>query len=111
MISTKAIEIRELNKIKAIRKNAMKSAKKVADFLKERYEVKRVVLFGSLPSKPYLHERTDIDLLVEGLDRAELLRAGFDAEELAVPFEVDIIPMEIAAKKLIEIALEEGIEL
>ncbi len=111
MIYSNTIEVREKKKISKLRSSAMDSAKRVADYLKENYGVSRVVLFGSLVRKRYLHERTDIDLLVEGLKKEALLRSGFEASNIAKPFNVDLIPSSIADPSIIIIVNEEGIVL
>ncbi len=111
MIYTEIIIRKQREKIETIRAAAIDRAHKVASLLKEKYSAKRVILFGSLVRKTYLHERSDIDLLVEGLIIEDILHAGYDASIVARPFDVDIIPMEIADKKIVEIADKEGMEL
>lgn len=111
MISREAIEKREAEKIESIRSEAMDKARKVAILLKERYGAKSVILFGSIVKSDYLHERSDIDLLVEGIKSEDFLRAGADAWRVTDPFDVDIIPAEIAHKNILKKALKEGIEL
>jgi len=111
MILKEEIEKRQAKQIESLRSYAMKKAKEAAILLKEKYGAKRVILFGSLCRKGYLHERSDLDLLVEGVKTADILRAGFEAWMVAEPFDVDIIPIEIAEEKIIKIAFEEGIEL
>jgi hypothetical protein len=111
MIYIETLKKRERETREAIKTNAMEKARKVALMLKKKYGVKRVILFGSLARDKYLHKRTDIDLLVEGLKTEDLLRAGIDAWEITHPFDVDIIPMEKAEKGMIDIALKEGINL
>ncbi len=111
MIYTEALNKRNSEKIERIRSRAMDSAKKVAVLLKEKYGAKRVILFGSITRKAYLHEGSDIDLLVEGIKKDELLHAGFDACVVAAPFDVDIIPLETAHKEIVDAAKEKGMEL
>ncbi|MBI5409213.1 MAG: nucleotidyltransferase domain-containing protein [Nitrospirae bacterium] len=111
MIYTEAIKTKKTEKIEALRSEAISKARKVAGLLKERYKAKKVILFGSLIRKSYLHERSDIDLLVEGIKKKEFLKAGFDACVAATPFDVDIIPMEIADKNIVKAANKEGLEL
>ena len=111
MIFKEVLEKREAEEIESIRSDAMERAKKVAAFLKEKYGAKRVILFGSIVKSSYLHERSDIDLLVEGIKSEDFLRAGADAWKISGPFDVDIIPAEIAHKNILKKALKEGIEL
>jgi hypothetical protein len=94
-----------------IRAHAKEKAKEAARVLKEKYGAKRVILFGSICYKKYLHKKSDIDLLVEGIKKEDFLRAGFAAWKAARPFDVDIIPVESAEKAIIEIAEKKGIEL
>ena len=111
MIDREIVEKREAKKIRLIRNEATKKAKKVAAILKKKYKAKKVILFGSLISNGYLHEKTDIDILVEGMHPKDILQAGFEASTIAAPFDVDIIPAEKADKCLLKIALNEGIEI
>jgi predicted nucleotidyltransferase len=111
MIYVKTIEKRSEEKIRSLRDRAIERARDVAELLKTRYGVKRVILFGSIPRSHYLHERTDIDLLVEGLSSEDFLRAGAEAWTVSGSFDVDIIPMERAEKAIVKAALRDGIEL
>jgi predicted nucleotidyltransferase len=111
MILKEAIEKRQAEEIKSIRSNAMNRARKVAAMLKERYGAKRVILFGSIVKSDYLHERSDIDLLVYGIKSEDFLKAGADACKISGRFDVDIVPAEKADEYLLHRALEEGTEL
>lgn len=111
MILKEEIERRKAEEIESIRRDAMDKAKKIAIFLKEKYGAKRVILFGSIVKSSYLHKRTDIDLLVEGIKSNDFLRAGADAWTISSPFDVDIVPVERADQYLLSRALEEGVEL
>lgn len=110
-ILREAIEKRQAEEIAFIRSDAMDKARNVATLLKEKYGAKRVILFGSIVKSDYLHERSDIDLLVEGIKSEDFLRAGADAWRVTDPFDVDIIPAGIAHKNILKKALKEGIEL
>lgn len=111
MIFREAIEKRQRAEIEAIRSDAMEKARRVAAMLKEKYGAKRIILFGSIIKSDYLHEKSDIDLLVYGIKSEDLLRAGADAWKISGRFDVDIIPAEIAYKNILKRALEEGIKL
>jgi predicted nucleotidyltransferase len=111
MIFTYAIEKRQTEEAKTIRASAKERAIMAANLLKTKYGAKRVLLFGSICRNAYVHKRSDIDLLVEGLDSDDLLHAGFDAWMITRPFDVDIIPIERADKAIVENALREGVEL
>ena len=79
MIHREVVEKREAKKVRFIRNEATKKAKKVAALLKKKYKATRVILFGSLISNNYLHDKTDIDILVEGMKTKDILQAGFEA--------------------------------
>jgi predicted nucleotidyltransferase len=111
MILKEAIEKRQAEEIKSIRSNAINMARKVAAMLKEKYDAKKVILFGSIVKSDYLHEKSDIDLLVYGIKSEDFLRAGADTWKISGCFDVDIVPAEIAHKNILKRALEEGIEL
>ena len=111
MILKEAIEKRQARETESIRRDAKDKAKKIAPMLKEKYGAKRVILFGSIVKGSYLHKRTDIDLLVEGIKSNDFLRAGADAWTISSPFDVDIVPVERADQYLLSRALEEGVEL
>ena len=111
MILKEEIEKRQAREIECIRSKAIEKAKKVAILLREKYGAKRVILFGSIVKSSYLHKRTDIDLLVEGIKSNDFLRAGADAWTISSPFDVDIVPVERADQYLLSRALEEGVEL
>lgn len=111
MIFREAIEKRQAEEIEFIRSDAMEKARKVAAMLKEKYGAKKVILFGSIVKSDYLHERSDIDLLVYGIKMEDLLKAGAAAWTISGRFDVDIVPAEKADEYLLHRALEEGIEL
>ncbi len=94
-----------------IRSAGLVRAKKVAVMLRKKYGAKKVLLFGSLVRDGYLDERSDIDILVDGVNANDMLRAGFDAWMVAEPFDVDLIPEKKARKSLLKVARKEGIEL
>ena len=83
-------------------------ARKIAQMLKEKYKVKRVFLIGSLV-KGYVHERSDIDIVVEGLPPELYIKALVDASDMVGwNIEVNLIPLEDAFESLKEKTLREG---
>jgi predicted nucleotidyltransferase len=83
-------------------------SKKIAQMLKEKYKVKRIFLIGSLV-KGYVHERSDIDLVVEGLSPKAYIKALVDASDIVQwKVEVNLIPFEDAFETLKEKTLREG---
>ncbi|HDN98013.1 MAG TPA: hypothetical protein ENG68_02545 [bacterium] len=76
--------------------------------LKEKYKVKRVFLIGSLV-KGYVHEKSDIDIVVEGLPPELYIKALVDASDIVGwNIEVNLIPFEDAFESLKEKTLREG---
>ena len=83
-------------------------AKEIAQMLKEKYKVKRVFLIGSLV-KGYVHERSDIDIVVEDLPPELYIKALVDASDMVGwNIEVNLIPLEDAFESLKEKTLREG---
>jgi len=86
-------------------------AKEIAEILKNTYQVKRVFLIGSLV-KGYLHDRSDIDLVVEGLTPELYIKALTQIYDNLPPgIEVNLIPFEDAFKTLKEKTLKDGMVL
>ncbi len=91
---------------------ALEKARAVAKTLKEKYNVKETILFGSLLWRPdFLWRGTDIDLLVKGLKSKEYFEALADISSISLPFHVDLIPFEKAWPFIKERALKEGLRL
>ena len=94
------------------RELAIAKAKAVAEILKEKFNAKEVILFGSLIWRPdFLWKGTDIDLLVKGLRSKKYFEALADISEISYPFHVDLIPIEKAWPLIKERALREGLRL
>ena len=84
-------------------------AQKAAEILKNDYQVKRVFLIGSLV-KGYVHDRSDIDIVVEGLAPRLYIKALTDIYDILPPdVELNLIPFEDAFESLREKTLEEGV--
>jgi len=85
-------------------------AHKCARLLVEQYGARRVYLFGSLVSSRQLHERSDIDLAVEGLGPGRVYwRALSQLWRLLPPgVELDLVPLEDAYPELAEYIRQEG---
>jgi predicted nucleotidyltransferase len=63
--------------------------------LKSRYGARRVIPFGSVLEEGAWHERSDLDLAVEGLSSEALWQAEKDLEAMVPPWlEVDLIALE-----------------
>jgi len=76
--------------------------------LKDKYKVKRVFLIGSLV-KGVVHERSDIDLVVEGLSPDLYIKALTELWDLLpIGIELNLVPFEDAFGSLRKKTLKEG---
>lgn len=91
------------------REELKKIALEIAKFLKNRYRVKRLFLIGSLV-RGYVHDRSDIDIVVEGLEPELYIKALTQVYDLLPPgVELNLIPFEDAFESLKERTLKEGV--
>jgi predicted nucleotidyltransferase len=73
--------------------HARRIARVLASSLINEHGARRVLLHGSLASG-HFHERSDIDLAVEGLSAVALMDAGVALDEAASPFNLDLVSLE-----------------
>lgn len=91
---------------------AEKIARRCAHLLHERYGVSKVYQFGSLKDAEEFHERSDIDLAVEGLAPSLYFRALAELwRQLPPGMELDLVPLEDADPELQERLMREGVVL
>ena len=102
-------EYKPTEKIEIRRRYLISLAKKCAKLLKEKYKVKRVFLIGSL-AYGTVYEKSDIDLVVEGLTPELYIDALVDLNDvLERKIEINLIPFEDAFESLKEKTLKEGV--
>ncbi|GAI66516.1 unnamed protein product [marine sediment metagenome] len=90
------------------REELRKTAERCVWVLKDKYKVKKVFLIGSLVTG-FIHERSDIDLVVEGLSSDLYIKALTDLWDLLpAGVELNLIPYEDAFESLKEETLKEG---
>jgi len=83
-------------------------AKKCALILVSKYKVKKVFLIGSLV-KGYFHDKSDIDLVVEGLIPELYIKALTEIYDiLPSGIELNLIPFEDSYESLKEKTIKEG---
>lgn len=81
---------------------------KCSSVLKDKYKAKRVFIIGSLV-KGFIHERSDIDLVVEGLSPDLYMKALTELwDTLPAGVELNLIPYEDAFESLKEKTIKEG---
>jgi predicted nucleotidyltransferase len=90
------------------KKKLQKLAKKCAEVLKDKYKVKKVSLIGSLV-EGFVHERSDIDLVVEGLPPDLYMKVLTELWDiLPAGVELNLIPFEDAFESLKEKVVKKG---
>ena len=98
------IYINKVNK----RGDLKKLALKCANVLRKNYEVKRVFLIGSV-IKGQIHAKSDIDIVVEGLNPDKYIKALTELYDILLPgVELNLIPFEDAYESLKKKAVQEG---
>ena len=90
------------------RKKLRKIAERCIEILKDKYGVKRIILIGSLV-RGVVHQKSDIDLVVEGLPPVLYIKALTDLWDiLPAGIELNLIPFEDSFQTLREKAIKEG---
>lgn len=76
---------------------ALAAAQACAELLKTRFGARRVIIFGSLAGEGPWHDRSDIDLAVEGLASEDFFAAYSACCSLLPPgLDLDLVPLEDA---------------
>lgn len=86
-------------------------AGEAAKLLREKFGAGRVILFGSLARGDRFHQRSDLDLAVEGIRPQDFWRAWAALDRLGHEFELDLVDVETASPALRQQIEQEGIEL
>lgn len=97
-------------KRKKMAKKAMEKSKKIAQLLKNKYNVQEVILFGSLAENKFRME-SDIDLALINSEKSQYLNMYNDIYDIASPYKVDLLPFEEASKTLKNRILSKGVKL
>jgi len=93
------------------KQRVMAEIRKLAEELKSRFEIRRVVLFGSLAHAAWFVSDSDVDLAVEGLSDDVFWDAWRLAEEMISDRTVDLIELEKVSPSLREAVERYGVEL
>ncbi|TCO67936.1 putative nucleotidyltransferase [Caldanaerobacter subterraneus] len=106
--SEKEKEMLEIRK-----KDALDKAYKVARFLKEKYNVNKVVLYGSLARGFDFWEFSDIDIFIDGWDddRFNYWTMFVEVENIARPYRISIVTQRDATEALLKEIEREGREI
>ena len=106
--SEKEKEMLEIRK-----KDALDKAYKIAKFLKEKYNVSKVVLYGSLARGFDFWEFSDIDIFVDDWDddKFNYWTMFAEIENIARPYKVSIVTQRDATEALLKEIEKEGREI
>lgn len=103
------IKNREL-KEQAMKAEAISKAKEIADYLKTKYDVKNIYLFGSLAWRKKFTCHSDIDLYIESFPKEKCYwEAVAKSEEIAAPYPVTIVMAENANPGMKDKIVREGL--
>jgi predicted nucleotidyltransferase len=89
---------------------ARQASETCARLLAEHHGARRVYLFGSLVGSRAIHDRSDIDLAVEGLGPGRAYWRALAELWASLPpgIDLDLVPLEDADPELVEHILTEG---
>jgi len=82
-----------------------------ANNLKAKYNIRKIILFGSLAHKSWFNEDSDVDLAVEGLSSIEYWEAWREIEDIITDRNIDFVDMSDISEPIKNIIKSEGIEL
>ncbi|ABY93518.1 nucleotidyltransferase domain-containing protein [Thermoanaerobacter brockii subsp. lactiethylicus] len=104
---------KEREKEKIRRKEAMDRVYKIAKFLKEKYSVKRVILYGSLAREGPFDDLSDIDIFVDGWDDSKFnyWSMFIEVEDIARPYKVSVVTQKDVGQALLKEIAKEGREI
>ena len=82
-----------------------------ANMLKQKYNPRKIILFGSLAHKAWFNENSDVDLAVDGLPSDDYWQAWRDVEDIINDRRIDFVDISDIAEPIKDIIESEGIEL
>ncbi len=86
-------------------------ASQAADYLKNEYSVKKVLLFGSLVDNEFFHKHSDIDIAVDGLPEKFYYKAIGEVMDLIGDFAIDIVDLNTCNPDFRKKIIRESVEL
>jgi predicted nucleotidyltransferase len=99
-----------LLEMKQRQKKGLDVAKKCTNFLKEKYGVTKMILFGSLLNYEKMTPHSDIDLAVWGLPEKDYFKAVRFLLEIADSFSIDLVEIKNVRPYILP-AIDQGVEL
>ncbi len=97
--------------VQAMREDALKTAQRAAQMLRNSYGAKKVVLFGSLSASSGFGRYSDIDLAAWGIPPGDFYRAVAAITGISDQFNIDLIDPDTCRLSIREAIFTEGIEL
>lgn len=94
-----------------LQEEAWVTARRAADLLREKFNVTRIVVFGSLVHPGCFTRWSDIDLAAWGIAFEDTLRAIGAVMDLDTPYEINLVDIQTARPAILGIIEEEGIEI
>jgi predicted nucleotidyltransferase len=89
-------------------KQSLQVAQEAAIFLKQHFQVKKVICFGSILHSDRFTLVSDIDLATEGLDPEQFFRAVAELQDLSPEFKIDLVDIDYCRSSLRNAILLEG---
>ena len=102
-------EQQRLGRLGRRHQRAWEMARQAAEILRTEFSAEKIVVFGSMLSIDRIHERSDLDLAVWGLNPRQYYRAVGRLLSLAPSIPVDLVEVEIAPSHLLTSIINEGI--
>ncbi|MDI6793958.1 MAG: nucleotidyltransferase domain-containing protein [bacterium] len=90
------------------RQKALEQTRELTRLLSQQYDVKKVILFGSVTQKEKFSFHSDIDLAVEGL-KDEYYWKAYGELLVNSSFKIDLVPIEKTDRKFKERLTKEGV--
>lgn len=90
---------------------AWKVARAAAHLLREKFEAKRVVVFGSLVHRDWFSPWSDIDLATWGIPPERFYRAVAAVTSIHPDFEVDLVDPKSCRPSVLRFIEREGVDL
>jgi predicted nucleotidyltransferase len=76
-------------------------AQQASEILKQQFHAQKVMLFGSMRSLDKIHDRSDVDLAVWGLNPKDYFQAVGQLVSLHPDISVDLVEVESAPPRLL----------
>lgn len=92
-------------------KRAWEVARSAAILLKEKFDVSRVVVFGSLVHEGCFTRWSDVDIAAWGISPEDTFRAMSAVMDAATDIEVNLVDVGVCRPELLAVIEQEGIEL